>query len=45
MIHGGFLILAFIGGFVACYAFLYQMAKVAGQVCTAIDEAAKNVCL
>ena len=42
MIHWAFLILAFITGFAVCYAFLYQMAKVASQVTAAIEEAVKS---
>ncbi|MBA7663450.1 hypothetical protein ES703_71492 [subsurface metagenome] len=42
MIHWGFLILAiilaFIAGAAAGYAFLYQMAKVASQVMGVIEE-------
>lgn len=40
-IHWAFLIPAFIAGFVAGYASLYQMAKVASQVTAAIEEATK----
>lgn len=38
----GFLVLAFIAGFASCYAFLYQMAKVASRVMAAIEVAAKE---
>ena len=42
MVHWGFLILAFIAGFAAGYAFLYQMAKVASQVMGAVEEGVKG---
>lgn len=45
MIHWGFLILTFITGFAAGYAFLYQMAKVASQVMGAVEEGAKRATL
>lgn len=41
VIHWGFLILAFVGGFAFCYALLYQLAKLAAQVEDAIAVAAK----
>jgi len=41
MIHWGFLILAFIAGFASGYAFIYQMAKIAGKVTATIEEATK----
>lgn len=43
MIHWAFLIPAFIVGFAAGYAFIYQMAKVASQVSGAIEEGTKNI--
>jgi len=45
MIHWAFLVLTFIAGFVACYAFLYLMAKVASVVEGAIEAACKQVAL
>jgi len=43
MVHWAFLILAFICGFAACYALLYQLEKVAARVEHAIDEGVKKV--
>ena len=39
MIHWGFLIPAFVAGFVSGYAFTYQMAKITGEVTATIEEA------
>lgn len=43
MIHWGFLILAFIAGLASCYALIYQLAKVYGQITAAIEEAVKGL--
>ena len=45
MIHWGFLILAFIAGFVLCYVLIYQVAKVYSQAMGAVEEAAKGASL
>lgn len=45
MIHWAFLILAFIAGFASGYAMIYQLAKIAGQVTAAIEEASINISL
>ena len=45
MIHWAFLLAAFVLGFVSCYALIYQVAKVAGQVMGAIEAAAKGASL
>jgi len=43
MIHWAFLVPAFVAGFVACYAFLYLVAKAAAQIEGAIEYACKQV--
>lgn len=43
MIHWGFLFLAFIIGFAACYGIIYQLSKVYSQVMGAIEEGSKSI--
>lgn len=43
MIHWMFLIPAFIAGIAAGYVLIYYLAKVAAQVCGAIEEATKHI--
>ena len=43
MVHWGFLILAFLIGFIFCYALLYQIAKIAARIEGAIEEGCKRI--
>lgn len=45
MIHWAFLVPVFIAGFIAGYAFLYQMTKIVARVDRAIEDACRRITL